>query len=117
MLAVIDGSKATAYTFESFEGDTKVIYGKINDKDIVLIGNNDKQFMMAFENKLNNDKRTFSISTADKQMTLKDDIGNTYDLFGNVTIGPNLGESLPTIPSFMAYWFSVGTFYNNPIIR
>ena len=113
VLAVILGGKARVYRFDNFADDTKIITDEFNFKEIIIVGNKEKNFMVAFGNTLNDEKRTFNvIKDDDPSVYFSDQDGNKYDLLGNVVDGPNKGDSLNKVTSFMAFWFSVGAFYS-----
>ena len=114
VLTIIQDSKAKVYRFETFDSDTKIIADEFSSREIIIVGNKSKNFMVAFGNTLNNEKKTFSvISDTNPSIIFGDQDGNKYDLLGNVVEGPGKGQSLINVTSFMAYWFSVGAFYSN----
>lgn len=118
VLTIIEDSKARVYRFDSFEGSSKIFTDIFNGKDILIVGDKSKSFIVAFENNLNGDSHTFTISSGSSASTIfADEIGNKYDIFGNVVEGPDVGSTLmPMETSFMAYWFSVGAFYSTATI-
>lgn len=118
VLAVIDDGKAKVYRFNNFEGGTKILKDDFNGIQIVIIGNKDKNFMVAYRTKLDgSDNLSFEVaSEANKSIVFHDNKGNKYDLFGRAIDGPDQGLSLYHVTSFMAYWFSIGAFYQVPII-
>lgn len=112
VLAVIENKKAKVYQFGSFENGTRIIIDTFQDKDIVVVGNKGKNFIAAFEKKIKDIDREFSV-IADGENIMQDVQGNKYNLFGTITEGPDKGESLVCVTSFMGFWFSFGSFYPN----
>ncbi|MCG8306194.1 MAG: DUF3179 domain-containing protein [Cytophagales bacterium] len=117
VLAVIENEKARVYQFKEFEGGTNIITDNVDGKDIVIIGNKEKNFIIAFENMLNGAQQNYTVASGSgNQIVFSDTGGNGYDLFGNVIEGPDKGSRLLKATSFMAYWFSIGAFYPNTTI-
>lgn len=115
VLAVIDSDEAKVYRFSQFEGGTRVVTDFFNNIEIIVVGNKTKNFMTAFFRELNGAKVSFSpANDADPQVIFQDDLGNKYDLFGRALSGPNAGDKLKPVTTFMAFWFSVGAFYTMP---
>ena len=118
VLAVVVSDKAKVYRFDEFANGTHIFPDNFNGRDIVVVGNKEMNFMMAFGNSLNGESQTFTAANdPNKMIVFSDSHGNNYDLFGQVIEGPNAGSSLVKLNSFMAYWFSIGAFYPTPIIH
>lgn len=114
VLAVIDDVTAKVYRFDSFDGGTRLFADQINGTDLLIVGDKNRNFMVAFMNNLNGSTHSFSLVTNSiNGAVFQDETGNQYNLFGNVLTGPDTGSSLVPITSFMAYWFSVGAFYSS----
>lgn len=117
VLAVVVNDKSKVYQRGLFEGGTKVITDQFENTDIVVIGNKEKNIIVAYENSLDGSPRQFAPATStDAPAYFKDDLGNEYDVFGSVISGPDVGKRLLPTNSFMAYWFSIGAFYPNAAI-
>lgn len=113
VLAVIQDGNANVYQFSLFEGGTNIILDHLDEKEIIIIGDKNRNFIIAFENNLNGTKHSFTVNTNSTNGSIfQDETGNQYDLFGNVFEGPDKGSALGHPTSFMAYWFSVGAFYS-----
>lgn len=112
VLGLIHNNIAKIYQFKLFENGTRIIEDKIVGKNVIVIGNKDKNFIVAFENKLNGATRTFTVIDEGENI-MQDDKGNKYNLFGVVTNGVDEGDQLKSTTSFMGYWFSFGTFFTN----
>ena len=115
VLGIIINNKVKAYQFESFEGQTSIILDQFDGKNIVVVGNKDKNFIVAYENNFDNQSRTFT-ALNDGIHIMKDDKGNKYNLFGRITEGVDKDEQLASLTSFMGYWFSFGAFYSTIVI-
>ena len=118
VLALIDDNKAKVYRFSNFEGGTKILIDNFNENGIVVIGDKEKNFMVAYKTRLDGSANlAFELAVeANKPIIFRDNKGNKYNLLGNVIEGPDKGLSLYSTTSFMAYWFSIAAFYQAPII-
>lgn len=114
VLAVIENGDVKVYRFDSFDGGIKLVTDQFRGKDLLIVGDKNRNFMVAFKNNLNGSNHSFSmVSNSIDGTVFQDETGNQYNLFGNVLAGSDAGSSLVPITSFMAYWFSVGAFYSN----
>lgn len=117
VLAIIVVAKAKVYRFDEFANGTRILGDTFNGREIIIVGNKEMNFMMAFGNSLNGEIKTFTAENDPNKMNVfSDAVGNKYDLFGQVIEGPDTGSSLVKVNSFMAYWFSIGAFYPTAII-
>ncbi len=112
VLAVIENKKAKVFQFKNFDGGTSIITNQFEGLDFVVVGNKGKNFMAAFEKKIKDIDREFT-TIADGENIMQDAQGNKYNLFGTITEGPDEGESLVCMTSFMGFWFSFDSFYPN----
>ena len=115
VLGLIISNKARVYRFELFKDHTSLINDKFGSKNIVIAGNRNKNFMVAFEKDIGGIERSFN-AIDEGENIMMDDKGNKYNLFGVVTEGADKGEQLTSITSFMGYWFSFSAFYFETII-
>ena len=114
----IDDKKAKVYRYKDFISGSQMIIDQFHDKEILVVGNEEMNYIVAYENNLNGVKQDFELATNSNNNAILfiDAKGNKYDVFGQVIEGPNAGSGLMKISSFMAYWFSIGAFYPNAII-
>ena len=106
----INGVKK-AYPIGEFPGTVAVREDNLNGIDIIIVGSSSRKFAVAFEAHLNgNSDIEFKSEREDWEIILKDDLGNKYNIFGEVVSGPNKGESLNRVRSYIAYWFAWAAF-------
>jgi hypothetical protein len=115
VLGLIQNKKAKIYTFKLFENGTNIINDQFEGNELIVIGNKDKNFIVAFKKNINGTERTFT-AIDDGENIMQDAEGNKYNLFGTITEGVDKGKQLDSTTSFMGFWFSFGTFYANAII-
>lgn len=115
VLGVIKNKKAKIYTFNLFENGTNIIVDQFEGNEIIVIGNKDKNFIVAFKKIINGTERTFA-AIDDGENIMQDTEGNKYNLFGTITEGVDKGEQLDSTTSFLGYWFSFGAFYADALI-
>ncbi|MGI9543806.1 MAG: DUF3179 domain-containing (seleno)protein, partial [Cyclobacteriaceae bacterium] len=84
---------------------------------IVVVGSSAKNFTVSFERTLG-DGTQLSFDALQNQLPLvmEDNEGNKWDVFGEAISGPRQGQKLESTESFIGYWFSWGTFYEDPTI-
>lgn len=118
VLGVIMDWGAKVFRFEHIDpdktGKINVILDSFGPQALIIAGS--KDFMVAF-------KASGIIGTTDfipiqdqLPLVFKDNLGNKYDVFGIVQEGPNHGERLHPVNSFMGFFFAFGTFYPTPEI-
>ena len=113
--AIIIDDDAKVYKVLDFKEENEIIHDEFNDTHILVIGNSNNNYVVSFYNP---GKLAFKdVNSSDKPgIIMEDELGNEYNLFGEVV--NNAGDQLdlePTV-SFMAYWFSIGAFYPSTLI-
>lgn len=101
-----------AYPLNLFTGG-KVIDDIVDFARIVAIGSKEENWVIAFDDPRINDE---PLELALNDGVITDQLGNTWDKFGEATEGPNKGEKLKKPLSFIGFWFSWSTFYENIVI-
>lgn len=115
VMGLIHNGKAKVYRFNLFKKETKIIDVQFEGKNLIVIGNRNKSFIVAFENNLNGEERIFT-AIDEGENIMQDNMGNKYNLFGTITEGVDKGNQLVNTTSFMGYWFSFGAFFANAAI-
>lgn len=118
-LAVIVDDQARGYPINRFgesnlDEQVKVIQEEINGVEIVVAGSFGQNFGVAFQRQLSDGTLLeFEAQNGEAGIILKDQEGNTWDVFGYAISGPREGQQLLRVESFLAYWFAWGTFYDD----
>ncbi|WP_373495056.1 DUF3179 domain-containing protein [Aquiflexum sp.] len=114
VLAVIADNKTKAYSINLFGENHMLIEDEFAGSDLVIIGNKNKNFIVAFQKRLQNGTPV-ELSLVDNggPVILEDASGNRFDVFGNVVQGPKQGQKLQTISQMMGYWFAWAPFYES----
>ncbi len=112
VLAVIENDKAVAFRFDRLEENDHLITAMVNDKTLVVTGDKQANFMIAFDSKLP-DGTVLDFQHINNQLPnlLSDNEGNTWDISGRAIDGPRKGEELSPVPQMMGYWFAFAAFY------
>ena len=114
-LGVIIQGEAKFYPVQSFtDGNTATIikYDEWQGKQLVIIGSQSANFMMAFERNLaDGTVLEFTPNSELSDIIATDQEGNEWNIFGEAVSGPRAGTQLQIPTSFMGYWFAFGTFY------
>jgi len=109
VLGLLHDEGVKIYTFEDV--DQKVVHDTIGGKEIIITGDVQKNYIVAFENNVNGTKREFTFDNTSDQSILQDNLGNQYNLFGEIISGTNSGSKLSQIGSYIGYWFSFPPFF------
>jgi hypothetical protein len=110
---IIIDEVAKVYRFSSFNSTNTLINDLINSKEVIILGNSTKNFIVSFYPELENGTNVVLNAVDEANVILEDNLGNKWDVFGYAVSGPAKGERLKRTESFMGYWFSWGTFYRN----
>ncbi len=113
VLGIRDNRDAKVYRFSSFSTSAiQIISDQYKGDEIIVVGNADKEFMVAFKKELSDGSVPQLIpSNSNARFVMQDSNGNKYDLFGTIVEGPNEGEYLIPEDSYMGYWLAWGSFY------
>jgi len=116
VLGVIVENEAKIYRFGSFTNGTEVIHDTFNNKNLVIVGDKSRNYMVAYENNLDGQTLTFQAIDNDKEEVMTDQSGSVWNIFGEAISGENQGRRLTQVNSFIGFWFSWGAFYPEPLI-
>jgi len=95
------------YQYSDFSNSTE-IYSLENFNKVIVVGNEELSFITAF---INNDNKEFTPLQNSFPNIMEDNCGNTWNIFGIATKGPNTGERLKTPFNFLASWWAWKSFY------
>lgn len=108
---VVVNGVAKAYRFESFSqtgaGEVVMIEDNVNGEDVIVVGSENAGWIVSYLAPSAN----LQIVQDSAAVVMADDLGNSYDVFGRIVDGPDVGGRLTATESFMGYWFAWGTFY------
>jgi len=112
VLGILHSGSVRVYSFSSLGDKVSVILDELNGEDLVIIGNQEDNFMVAFINDPG-DGFTLSFSPVQGQypVVMTDGEGNLWDVNGRAVSGPRKDTRLEAPPSFIGYWFSFAAFY------
>lgn len=109
-LGLVINGKAKYYGFENFPGDkTTVLTDTFEGKNLVLFGSEDKNFIIAFESRLEDGTEIPFVPR--NSSIIEDANGDIWGLFGEAKSGPHDGLKLVQVDNFIGYWFAWGAFY------
>jgi len=106
VLGVINNEEVKTYRFETFSQGVGVVEDLVGGDKLAVIGSEPDNFMVAY-------KITEQLLVPDDTGAgvVIDQDGNIYNVFGEIISGPNTGDRLTPVTSFMGFWFSWGAFY------
>ncbi|MEM9324522.1 MAG: DUF3179 domain-containing protein [Bacteroidota bacterium] len=99
-----------AYRFELFE-ERKIMLDNIGGANVIIIGDRQDNFMVAFENDLPQARLPLELVNDGSTTVMRDALGNEYDFFGQIIAGPNEGEVLTPVNAYIGFWFAWAAFF------
>ena len=99
---------------KTFGSGLTVINDSFNGTDIVVVGNEGIQLLVAFERKLEDGTVLEMTKTSFLSIPAmcEDQEGNNWDIYGVCVLGPRLGEKLPLVHSSQGFYFAFNSIYN-----
>jgi hypothetical protein len=118
VLGVKIGNAEKAYPLNTFAAKTFVTHDNVGGTEVVVAGNIQRNFIVAFEQRLN-DGTLLEFEAVDDQgqVILTDNEGNNWNIFGKAVSGPRTGQKLSKPLSYIAYWFAWAAFYPETDVR
>lgn len=113
VLGVKINSQVKVYQVDGFGPTTQVIQDQLGGRPVVVAGNADRNFAVAFGRELG-DGTVLNLSPyagSDPAIILQDDEGNVWNVWGTAVAGPREGAQLETVTAYVAYWFAWAAFY------
>ncbi|RMG29624.1 MAG: DUF3179 domain-containing protein [Bacteroidetes bacterium] len=112
VLGIEVNGKAKVYQLADFGSQTKMIEDVINGVQVLIVGNGEKNFAVAFERNLEDGSQpNFSPLQNQLPLILEDESGSQYDVFGYARSGPQAGKRLLPAKAYIGYFFAWGAFY------
>lgn len=110
------GGTTRVYQFDAFE-ESNFLIDRLEEKEILLMGNREMGFISSFlmEPVRGEDLIFSELSNPTLDRFLIDQFGNYWNVFGEVSSGPNLGITLTPTPSYMGFFFAWAAF--NPSLE
>lgn len=107
----VNGS-SKAYRFVHFTKIPTIFNDTVGGEKVVVVGNKLKNWAVAFKASLDNGAAGYySPITGSNERKFRDDLGNEYNIFGEVVAGPSQGSRLEALHAYPAYWFAWAAFY------
>ncbi len=96
---------------DSLSGTVKVIQDQFKGLDVVVIGSQADNLLLAFDRNLDGTLLSFESVNFNPPAIMQDNEGNRWDAMGTAISGPREGQQLKGVNSYIGYWFAWGTFY------
>ncbi len=101
----------TPSVFDGSQFRFSLIQEEVFGKPVVLLGSKNANAVMAFYRELDGQELTFSALEAALPALMEDNLGNRYNLLGEVMEGPDTGRKLESPNAGMGFWFAYGALY------
>ena len=102
------------FTYDMFEGSTKIVSKNINGKKTLIIGNSDLHYITSF---INDENVDFTPIENQYPIVMMDNVGNHWNVFGVAVSGPRQGDQLQSPLCFVALYWAWQDFYNNIVFE
>lgn len=113
VLGIIVGRQAKIYPVELFNGTPRLVVDSFAGKSLVVIGSQEQNFIVAYET----DGKTLEAVDNALPIIMRDEADNEYDAFGYAISGPDTGNHLTPVVSYIGYYFAWQAFYpGSPIV-
>lgn len=112
VMGVIVNEEAKVYEFSKLRSEIIAINDVFNGEEIVVAGSKELNFMIVFNRSLE-DGTVLEFEPVQNAgaVVLKDNEGNTWDVFGEAIDGNRAGTKLSPTSSFVGFWMAWGAFY------
>jgi len=107
VLGVLTDSKNKVYPISSF-GDGQVVVEEFPDGEIIVLGSNTQNFLVAYRNE---GLENLSYVNGPGAIVAEDTNGNKLSISGEIVEGPLAGTQLIAEESILGYYFSLAAFY------
>jgi len=103
---------------KTFGSGLTVINDSFNGTEVVVVGNEGLQLLVAFSRKLEDGTVLEMTKTSALSIPAmcEDQEGNNWDIYGVCVSGPRLGEKLPLVHSSQGFYFSFNSIYHGVAI-
>jgi len=113
---IINGGKNALLTNYNIFADSISLYQtNFGNLDIIILGSNALQFIVAFENNTNIPSTKFYAIHNSLPIIFGDTNGNKYNIMGVIVSGPDIGKRLQSPKSYSAHPFAWELFFNSSI--
>ena len=110
---VFENQNLLLFEFGLFNDSTRVFQTRFGNLNLLIAGNYEKHFFVAFLYEQEVSGRAFYPVQNDLPIIMRDDTGNEYDLFGNILSGPDHGDRLISPTAYIAHTFAWQALFNN----
>ena len=117
VLGVLSNGEARAYRFQENGFNIDLLNDVIGGKSVSIIYSKERNIISGYQSEFE-DGTTVTLSAVQNELpvVMNDSNGNKFNLFGEVTEGPQQGKRLKPVASMIAYWFAWAAFYPNTSI-
>ncbi len=106
VLGVQTGDLTRVYQLSLF-ANTNYMTDTMDGQDLVIFGSQVQGYANAYLAKtLNNETLTFESMDGPNGVVARDQFDNEWNLFGEVVSGPDVGETLPSAPAYIGFYFA-----------
>lgn len=115
VMGVVFNNNALVLRLNNLPAGVNVINTRFSGESIVMIADYGKNYSVAYKKHFAGSSAALSFSAVQQngQAVFADNLGNQYNILGEVVSGPNSSERLQGTHSYIAYWFAWAAFYHD----
>lgn len=112
VFGIIVQNEAKVYPFSAFEPDMlNIVNDVFRGQPMVILCHPEMGFTTAYKSNLDGEVLTFLPVHNDEVMVMKDDQGQTWNIFGENIASQHHSQDLSPLKSMSGYWFSWAKFF------
>ncbi len=113
---VVDGRNHLLFSIDDFKDSVRLIHTRFRTLNLFIAGSSKYGFVVAYVNTNPRIGTAFQAVQDAFPIIFKDNLGNRFDVFGKVVIGPSRGEQLTPALGFTAKDWAWEAFYSEASI-
>jgi hypothetical protein len=106
-----NNTRVELFSYNLFKNKTKLISKIINNKEVIIIGSEEKYFVTSYYKKDN--LEFYLLDDSNFPNILSDNEGNIWNIFGYAISGNRKGEQLESPKAYVAQFWAWKDFYSN----
>ncbi len=111
VLGILVNERAKAFSISGFDNGVSLVEDNVAGTPVVVAGSREHNFAVAYERTMDGKVLQFEALSDELALIMKDNLGNTWDVWGRAVEGPNKGASLKPVQGYIAYWFAWAAFW------
>ncbi|MFT4925879.1 MAG: hypothetical protein ACI8WB_001974 [Phenylobacterium sp.] len=117
VVGIKSGNTSKVYPIDALGSALMVINDTVATAKVVVIGSAASRMGVAYSRALaDGTELTFSALPDQLPVVMEDQEGNVWNIHGEAVSGLRMGQTLPMLESYTAFWFAWATMFQDPLI-